>query len=139
MAQLDSGSQSRTGQIEWAAPPSFHLSGMIIAVYVGVEASAIGLLSELLGMPIVGGARSGVPTAETTAASCEDAQMLIRSGVVREVYQLNSRDVKLRLKDGTLVVTTEPALDDVVRLIRECGAPCAEIPIAMEYVCGSAE
>jgi hypothetical protein len=137
MAQLDSGSQSSTGTVEWTAPPSFHLSGMVIVVYVGTEPSVIGLLSDLVGKPIVGGVPTGATTtttitSTTTTASWDDAQSLIRSGTVQEIYQSHAREVKLRLKDGTWVTTTEPEIDDVFRVVKECGAPCSTIVIATE-------
>jgi len=44
--------------------------------------------------------------------------VLITSGVVRQVVQRHSREVRLMLRDGRTDVTTEPMIDDVFEVVR---------------------
>jgi hypothetical protein len=64
--------------------------------------------------------------------SWDEAQALILSGQVQQVVQLHSLEVQLTLKDGRQVTTTEPNLDDVIRLIDQCGDNCRGIAVASE-------
>jgi hypothetical protein len=64
--------------------------------------------------------------------SWDEAKQLILSGQVAQVTQLHSLEVRLLLKDGRMVVTTEPAIDDVFELVRQCGAPCDDIVLVTE-------
>jgi hypothetical protein len=62
----------------------------------------------------------------------DEAKGLITGGMVTQAFQTHALEVRLNLKDGTSVVTTEPRIDEVFRVIRECGAPCSSIMIATE-------
>ena len=53
--------------------------------------------------------------------SWEDAKEIIREGDVKAVSQSHRRDVLIEMKDGTIYRTTEPGLDDVLRLLKETG------------------
>ena len=57
---------------------------------------------------------------------------LLYNGEVSKVIQSSSLKVTLLLKDGRTLITTEPALDDVVKAIQTCGAPCQEIEVVTE-------
>lgn len=62
----------------------------------------------------------------------EEAQNLILEGGVSQVTQLHDLTVILDLKDGTTVKTTEPAIDEVFKVIDQCGDPCSDIIRATE-------
>jgi hypothetical protein len=69
---------------------------------------------------------------ETSRIEWEEARELILSGQVEQVVQLHSLEVRLTLKDGRELVTTEPNIDDVFGVVDECGEPCDDIIIATE-------
>ena len=48
------------------------------------------------------------------------------------VFQSHAREVQLYLTTGGSVATTEPHIDAVYYVIRDCGVPCADISIMME-------
>lgn len=53
----------------------------------------------------------------------------IQSGRVEAVYQNHKKKVTLQMKGGYQLETVEPALDDIIQLVRESGK---DIPIATE-------
>jgi inhibitor of cysteine peptidase len=61
-----------------------------------------------------------------------DAESLILSGAVRQIFQAHSLEVRMTLQDGREVVTVEPSIDEVFRVVDRCGAPCAGIALATE-------
>ncbi len=73
-----------------------------------------------------------LPTPTQTPISWDDAQELIESGEVTAVTQLHSLEVRILLEDGSTVVTQQPAIDDILEVIRDCGQPCASIVFATE-------
>lgn len=113
--------------VEWAAPPHFYRSWRTLAIYAGSDQVVAGLLSELLGPPFA------APDAPApTRVSWEKAKALILDGLVAAVFQAHSLEVTLTLKDGRQLITTEPEIDAVLRVIEECGEPCADIRVATE-------
>ena len=62
----------------------------------------------------------------------DEAVGLITGGMVTQAFQTHALEVRLNLTDGTSVVTTEPRIDEVFRVIRQCGDPCKDIIIATE-------
>ena len=62
----------------------------------------------------------------------DEAVGLITGGMVTQAFQTHALEVRLNLTDGTSVVTTEPRIDEVFRVIRQCGDPCKDIMIATE-------
>jgi hypothetical protein len=56
----------------------------------------------------------------------------IYSGLVSRVSQTHDLQVTITMKDGRTFVTTEPAIDDIVKLIQQCGDFCKDIRIATE-------
>lgn len=80
----------------------------------------------------VAGLSGGSPQATPVPIPWPEAEAMILNGQVRQVTQLHSREVRLRLKDGREVVTTEPTIDDVFRVIQRCGNPCSDISVATE-------
>lgn len=67
-----------------------------------------------------------------TAITWKRAVRLIESGQVREVFQLHSRQVTLKTARGETYQTVEPALDEVIRIVRERAPNKDSIPIATE-------
>ena len=52
---------------------------------------------------------------------------LILGGKVAKVYQAQTMNITLVLKDGTVALTIEPAQDEVVKVIEKCGQACSDI------------
>lgn len=67
-----------------------------------------------------------------TIIKWSDAEAAIMAGKVREVVQLHSLKVTLTLKDGQTLVTIEPIIDEVFRVIERCGKKCSDIVLATE-------
>jgi hypothetical protein len=88
------------------------------------------------GMPLPpgGGLPSSAPPADpsVTRISWDEAKALITGGQVKQAFQTHALEVRLYLKDGRSVVTTETRIDEVIQIIRDCGAPCADVVIATE-------
>lgn len=63
----------------------------------------------------------------TQTISWDEAVALIQDGRVAKVTQAQTLQVTLALKDGTVAQTTEPALDEVFKVIDACGDPCKDI------------
>jgi hypothetical protein len=57
---------------------------------------------------------------------------LLRGGHVTMVAQLHSGEVRLTLTNGAEVNTMSPYLDAIFDEVQACGAPCADIVLAME-------
>jgi hypothetical protein len=62
----------------------------------------------------------------------EQALALIRSGEVRMVMQAHALGVTLRTANGDRYTTREPAIDAVIRAVREEAPNAEEIAIATE-------
>ena len=63
----------------------------------------------------------------TQTISWDEAVTLIKGGKVAKVTQAQTLQVTLALKDGTVAETTEPALDEVFKVIDACGDTCKDI------------
>ena len=61
-----------------------------------------------------------------------EAVHLTRIGKVRQVVQYHSLTVVLTLNDGATVYTREPKIDAIYFVLRDCGAPCADIEYGTE-------
>lgn len=64
--------------------------------------------------------------------SWEQAINLLHSGQVTMVAQLHSGEVRITLVNGAEVSTTSPYPDAIFDEVQACGAPCADIVLAME-------
>lgn len=62
----------------------------------------------------------------------EQAKEMILAGKVKTLTQAHDHTVILTLKDGSQFTAKEPVLDDIFRLVEQCGAKCAEVMIATE-------
>ena len=91
----------------------------------------LSLLDDMVASITISGV-GPAPTPTQTLISWEEAQELIQSGDVTAVTQLHSLEVRILLEDGSTVVTQEPAIDDILDVIRDCGQPCASIVFATE-------
>jgi hypothetical protein len=67
-------------------------------------------------------------------ASVEWAQVqaIIFSGQVVQVGQTHDLNVTITLKDGRTFKTVEPAIDDVINLVKTCGDLCKGVRIATQ-------
>jgi uncharacterized lipoprotein len=64
--------------------------------------------------------------------SWHQAQALIKNDEVERISQTHDLKVTLFLKDGRALMTIEPAIDEVLRIIEMCGQACSEIVVATE-------
>ena len=64
--------------------------------------------------------------------SWPEAEQLVLSGEVVGVGQLHSLDVALTTRDGTIYITIEPHIGEILRVIDRCGEPCEGILVASE-------
>jgi hypothetical protein len=55
------------------------------------------------------------------------AESAILAGQVAQVYQADTMHVTLVLKDGSVQLAKEPALDEVFKVIDTCGDACKDI------------
>lgn len=62
----------------------------------------------------------------------EEAVRILNEGQVASVSQSHNLDVILYLKDGTIINTKEPNMDDIIIEVQKCGEPCKDILIATE-------
>ncbi len=62
----------------------------------------------------------------------EQALAMIMNGEVSKATQTHDLKVFLTLKDGRTLVTVEPAIDDVMKVIQTCGEMCKDIVVATE-------
>jgi hypothetical protein len=159
-AAIGPDGQPTAGPAEWARPPILYRSGGVLVLTFDGARPLVAMLDELLGPPFAGEAGVGLPPPSAPGSplpvaspppavtgppssmpptdpsvrrvTWEEAKGLITGGMVTQAFQSHALEVTLYLKDGTKVVTTEPQIDEVMRVIRACGAPCANIMIATE-------
>jgi thioredoxin-related protein len=62
----------------------------------------------------------------------EKAKEMILSGEIQTVVQSHNLKVTLQHKDGTQFLTTEPELDSVMQIVKQCGAKCSNMNIMTE-------
>ncbi len=62
----------------------------------------------------------------------EQAVSMILNGEVTQVMQTHDLKAYLTLKDGRTLVTTQPGIDEVIKVIEKCGDKCKNIRIATE-------
>jgi len=64
--------------------------------------------------------------------SWEDAKTMILNGEISRVMQAHTKVVTLFTKDGRVLVTIEPNIDDVLTIVEQCGDACIETTIVTE-------
>jgi hypothetical protein len=57
---------------------------------------------------------------------------ILNTGEVKEVFQSHNLNVTLTLKNGTIISTQEPAIDNIFEEIEKCGKPCNNIILSTE-------
>jgi hypothetical protein len=57
---------------------------------------------------------------------------MIQNGEVATVTQTHERQLFITLKDGRSFISWEPNVDDVLKVIQECGVPCKDIAVSTE-------
>lgn len=62
----------------------------------------------------------------------EEAVGILYSGQVRNVMQTHALEITLILKNGKIIKTKEPGIDDIFEEINKCGNSCKGIGIATE-------
>ena len=60
------------------------------------------------------------------------AVAMIFNNEVTQVMQTHDLEVYLTLKDGRTLLSIEPQIDEVMKVIQSCGDPCSKILIATE-------
>lgn len=90
------------------------------------------LLVVLIGVLLAGCGAADNSTPQDRTVSWEEAIEILNSGEVEGVFQLHSLRVTLELKDGSMITTTEPNIDDIFHEVERCGSPCQGIVLATE-------
>jgi hypothetical protein len=92
------------------------------------------LVGAALTLAACGGDDGGgpAPTPYPSEIAWEQVPDLLATGEVETVFQTHALDVALQMKDGSQIATTEPGIDDIFRLVDECGDPCADLVLATE-------
>ena len=62
----------------------------------------------------------------------DQVEPLLLSGKVTKVMQTHDLNVYLTRSDGRIILTVEPEIDAIFKLIEQCGDPCKAIIIATE-------
>lgn len=62
----------------------------------------------------------------------KEAVVILHNGQVRNVMQTHALDITLILKNGKIIKTKEPGIDDILEEINKCGNSCKGIGIATE-------
>lgn len=62
----------------------------------------------------------------------QDAVVVINSGDVLEVYEVETLHVTLVLADGRVILAKEPEFGEVSRLLQACGDACKDVVIKSE-------
>jgi len=58
---------------------------------------------------------------------------LLAAGQVADVFQSHTLLVILNMKDGTSYVATEPAKDEIFKLLDQCGEACLQVKRVSEF------
>jgi PBP1b-binding outer membrane lipoprotein LpoB len=90
------------------------------------------LMVLLVGLLLAGCSVANAATPQNREVSWEEAIEILNSGEVVGVYQLHSLKITLELRDGSMITTMEPRIDDVFHEVEKCGAPCQGIILATE-------
>ena len=72
------------------------------------------------------------PTPYPDEIAWEQVAELLATGEVDSVFQTHALDVTFQMKDGSQISTVEPGIDDIFRLVDECGDPCADLVLSTE-------
>lgn len=70
--------------------------------------------------------------AQATTIAWNDAKDMILNAQIAKVIQAKSLEVTLITKDARIFKTNEPAKDDVLKVIEQCGVACQVIKVVNE-------
>lgn len=90
------------------------------------------LLVLLVGVLLAGCGRPNNEVPQDRTVTWEEAIEILNGGEVVAVFQLHSLEVTLELKDGSMITTMEPNIDDIFHEVEKCGSPCQGIMLATE-------
>ena len=62
------------------------------------------------------------PTPYPSEIGWQDVPDLLSSGEVETVFQTHALAVTFHMRDDSEIATTEPEIDDIFRLVDECGS-----------------
>jgi len=127
-ASIGPDGQPEGAIVDWVAPPYFYRSWRVLAIYVGDSQAALQVLNDLLGPPFA----VPSPSADQARIPWDEARALLLAGQVRFIAQSHSLNVQMTLADGRVLTTVEPRIDEIFRVIEECGEPCASTAVATE-------
>ncbi len=82
-------------------------------------------------MPTTPPAPTAYPEPQITSepGNWSDVMGLLQKGDVTKIIQTRNLNVYLTLKDGRTLKVTEPALDEIARLITQCGDTCKNLSV----------
>jgi hypothetical protein len=69
---------------------------------------------------------------EAETIGWSEAEEIILSGEVMKITQTKALEIMLLLEDGRLLITTEPAIDEVLRVKEACGEKCSHVTVTTE-------
>ena len=72
------------------------------------------------------------PTPYPDEIAWEAVEALLATGQVDTVFQTHALGVTFLMKDGSSIESVEPGIDDIFRLVDECGDPCRDVALATE-------
>lgn len=75
---------------------------------------------------------SDVPVDAPKEINWEKAKEMIFSGEIETIVQSHDRKVILEHENGSQFLTTEPELDDIIQIVKECGIKCSNLDIMSE-------
>ena len=62
-----------------------------------------------------------------------DVAALLAAGQVADVFQSHTLLVVINMRDGTSKITTEPAKDEIFKLLDKCGEGCLQVKRVSEF------
>lgn len=72
------------------------------------------------------------PGQEGTQITWDEAVALVMEGKIAQVMQTHSLTVILTHQDGQIFNTVEPEIDEIFRIVEQCGDLCKDISLATE-------
>ncbi len=99
---------------------------------LSTEPTAYPIPAQPTGLPPASQQPGYPPPGAAETADWATAQVFLLSGQVVQVSQSHSLQVILTLRDGRQLATTEPALDEVMKVIQQCGDLCKDIKVITE-------
>lgn len=80
-----------------------------------------------IALPLIYSPYPGPKEGETSYLDWSMAEQAIMSGQIVEVYQTPTLHVTLVKKEGSVILTIEPMLDEVFKVLDRCGDACKDV------------